>query len=136
VDLSDEATAHLLEKNPSYLAYSRVKFSRLLYQHDVLGLRIDSVELRRTLRVDKGLGDWLKRVVPGDGFEYSEWLLSRLQMVETADTADEKSLRQGSLVRKRKQLASSILSKLEKEHGQYLADVESAIARSLQNDDG
>ena len=92
-DDDDDAVAQLVTANPSYLAYSREKFGRLLYQmaredaaaqEDAKATRgaqrvgLVRTDIDRTLKGDKSLGAWLERVrVPRN--DYAEWLEGRLR---------------------------------------------------------
>lgn len=106
-DIFASPVTALVEKNPSFLAYSREKYTRLLYQSTYS--RIDTPEIRRTLKLDSSLENWLKRT-GANGADYANWLHARLE-------------RSGIRIK------SEDLSSLEKANGAALAQIGLTEAR-------
>ena len=105
----------LVEKNPSFLAYSREKYTRLQYQYTFS--HIDAPEIRRTLMLDTSLGEWLERTGVQES-DYAAWLRGRLQRSEISIKNDD-------------------LSSLEKANGAALAQIGLTEAReSFDADQG
>jgi hypothetical protein len=97
----------LVESNPSFLAYSREKYTRLLYQSTFS--RVDASGVRRTLKTDAGLGKWIERTGV-NASDYATWLRGRLQRSRIAYSSEDIAL-------------------LEKANGVALAQIELTEAR-------
>jgi len=143
---NDRALTNLLSSNPAMLAYSREKFTRLLYQSERLTGFLDATDLRKTLMTDKSLADWMKRMGMDDGGrDYESWLKTRLQAAEEqvgvgvyrekyADTTTGLvGRRRTRPTKKRGGVNISHLTTLEKSNGAALANIEVALA--MINDD-
>ena len=129
LNLEGEALVDLIVANPSYLAYARLKFGRLLFESEYS--IVDPNDARSTLRRDKDLSSWLHRTGHSHE-EYYNWLASRLSSDEIASFDHPKNNEaddaKAPLLLKSKYRA---LSSMEKAHGSALSSIELAHIADL-----
>jgi len=123
----EEAVTDLLVANPSFLAYSKSKYARLLYECQG-GLRIEKAGVRRTLK-DRSVGEWLQRAAYGDEVAYTTWLKNRIEAITVSTNR-----RSASSVGQRKGADTDDLAALEKLHSALFAVI--ALALLGDGDDG
>ena len=127
LDASDLVS--FLESNPSFLAYSKERFTRLSFESE--SRKLDCSCVRKTLQADRGLASWLSRT--GCSTEiFGDWLATRLTALRNTIQSDG-ALGTDLPRRLKTGLGASWsvkeLQMLEKKHGRMLSEIELVMLR-------